>query len=205
VRVTCGTLHGLRPPEYGQGCLTLFYTTKRDGNGHRPLRQPLHRERHHGRLWAERTMDQVPRSRFPFPGARQRHAAPVVSIHDGQGLTGCARQYQSLIDGCRLSVASFNDARSTRNEALSDGQAFTGVGRSMTTSLSASRCRTCCGSSALPPRRSRRPKRSSRPMSSARRAVCSSTSRCPHCRARELQQELIRRRRDIPIVFITRA
>ena len=72
-----------------------------------------------------------------------------------------------------------------------------------TTSRCASRCQTCCGSSALPPRRSHRPKRSSPRRSSARRAACSSTSRCPGMSGPELQQELIRRRQEIPIVFIT--
>ena len=80
-------------------------------------------------------------------------------------------------------AAETRPGRGTRSEDIVMAQAVHWCRSSTTTSPCASRCQTCCGSSALPPRRSRRPKRSSRRTSSARRAACSSTSRCPGCPA----------------------
>ncbi len=74
---------------------------------------------------------------------------------------------------------------------------------STTTSRCVSRCRICCGSSVLPPEA----------FSSAEAFLASdfvSETRCllldiamPGMSGPELQQELIRRRQKIPIVFIT--
>ena len=73
----------------------------------------------------------------------------------------------------------------------------------MTTSLCASRCRTCCGEFGF----------AAEAFSSAEAFLASDVVRETNCllldvampgmSGPELQQELIRRRRDIPIVFIT--
>ena len=95
--------------------------------------------------------------------------------------------------------------RRTRHpdEDTRDAQAVHWCRSSTTTSPCASRCRTCCGSSALPPRRSHRPKRSSRRMSSSETSCLLLDIAMPGMSGPDLQQELNARRQEIPIVFIT--
>ena len=75
-------------------------------------------ERHDGRLWAEPNDGLGATFSFPFPAgqtaSRIRH--PNEAFMMGRRSQSSGRQYQSLIDRCRLSGASFNDDGYTRNE-----------------------------------------------------------------------------------------
>ena len=112
----------------------------------------------------------------------------------------------------RLPDAAGDMRASSRVTARSDGRADEGnhddhaahsCRSSMTTSRCASRCPTCCGSSALPPQA----------FSSAEAFLASDVvgqTSClildvamPGMSGPDLQQELTRRRQEIPIVFIT--
>ena len=78
---------GLRPGERGPA-LRAFYTTKSDGHGDRPVRQPLdHREPSRPAVGRRRMTVRAPRSPFPFREAEHvtgvraswRHSAPATT------------------------------------------------------------------------------------------------------------------------------
>ena len=140
------------PPQSLDSLFDAFHTTKSGGMGIGLFVSRSIVERHQGRLWAE--PNDGPGATFSFSIPR----APQATVNDGE-LTSNTKVLWT--------VAGRSGASSDAN----DGRRSHSCRSSTTTSLFASRCQTCCGSLALPPRHSRRPKRSSHPRWSARRAA----------------------------------